>query len=70
MAWPIHCPDCDSYRFTYRSDRSGNVRRYGCKECGAVYVATIKDMRSKSAVSEPTNLNSEDLYWEKVVIDE
>lgn len=68
MSWPIKCPDCDSIEFNYRSDRSGNVRRYECKSCGSVYLATIKDMRSKSAMSEPKNLSSEGLFWEKVVV--
>lgn len=68
MAWPIKCPDCDDVAFYYISDRSGNVRKYTCKKCGAMYVATIKDMRSKGVMSEPKNLNSDDLYWEKVVV--
>ena len=68
MAYPIKCPDCDSYSFYYRSDRTGNVRRYECKDCGSVYIATLKGMPSKSVISEPKNMNSDALYWEKVIV--
>jgi len=69
MSWPIACPDCGKGGwggFTYVSDRSGNVRKYKCDECGAVYIATIKDMRSTGVGSEPKNMNSDELYWEKI----
>jgi len=67
MPYPIKCHECGSSNFPYRSDRSGNVRRYNCKDCGAVFIATIKGLVSDSAVSEPHNLKDEALHWAKVV---
>ena len=66
--WPITCPECDSWSFVYRSDKSGNVRRYRCKDCGVVYIATIKGMKSGSVISEPKNMKRSELYWEKVIV--
>ncbi len=63
---PIVCPKCGSWEFVYKSDRTGNVRRYRCKSCGIEYVATVKGLSSTSAVSEPKNLDSKDLYWQEV----
>ncbi len=70
MPYAIKCRECGGSDFPYKSDRSGNVRRYHCKDCGAVFIATIKGLKSGSAVSEPHNLKDEDLHWAKVVTDE
>jgi len=70
MSWPIKCPNCDESYIPYRSDRTGNVRRYHCKECGAVYIATVKGMKSESVMSEPRNLSMEDLHWTRVLTGE
>jgi len=70
MSWPIKCRECGSDRFRYKSDRTGNVRRYECKECHAVFIATVKGLSSNSVFDEPKNLGDEDLHWAKVVTDE
>ena len=64
--WPIRCPQCSSLGFVYKSDRTGNQRMYRCKECGVRYVAVIKDRRSRSAATEPTNLSMQDLAWRRI----
>lgn len=67
MSWPIQCPGCHNLHFSYTSDSSGNVRRYECKKCGGVWLATVRGMPSGSAMSEPQNLNSKDLEWVRVL---
>ena len=67
MAWPIQCPKCRNLNFNYTSDCSGNVRRYECKRCGGVWLATVKGMPLGSAMSERRNLDSRDLEWVRVL---
>jgi DNA-directed RNA polymerase subunit M/transcription elongation factor TFIIS len=65
----ITCPDCNAI-ITFKSDRTGNVRRYRCKVCDGEWIATVKGLKSKSAMSEPKNLGRDDMYWQRVLKDE
>jgi len=64
--WPIRCPQCSSMDFVYKSDRTGNYRRYRCKRCEVRYSAVIKGLKSKHCMSEPKNLKMQDLTWIEV----
>jgi len=66
----IKCPECDGFDFRYKSDRSGNVRRYSCSNCGSIFIATIKGLPSDTVFSEKMNLSMQDLEWVKVMTDE
>lgn len=65
--WPVRCPDCDSWRFYFVSEPTGNIRRYTCKECGSVFLATWKHQPVGSVFSEPKNTSMEDWDWAKVI---
>ena len=67
MSYPIRCPKCHSLDFNYTSDSSGNVRRYRCRGCDGVWLATVRGMPSGSAIGERQNLSSEDLEWVRVL---
>ena len=63
--WPIRCPECDSWSFRYHTERTGNIRIYTCKRCGARYRAKWKGKPLRSAFGEPKNCKMEDFDWEK-----
>ena len=66
--FPIRCPSCHNpWRFYYVSERSGNIRRYTCKDCDQVYLATWKGSTIKSVLGEPRNTKMEDWSWAKVI---
>ena len=64
--WPVRCPECESLSFYYVTERSGESRRYSCKDCGAVYIAVWKGKPVGSCLTEPTNTRMEDWDWLKV----
>ena len=68
MLSKIVCLECASWRFRFKSDRTGNVRRYVCGDCGAVYIGTIKGLPCGSVISEPKNLSPDDLDWVRVLV--
>jgi len=63
----MSCLNCGAFGMRYTSDRSGNVRRYVCYKCDAKFLATIKGLRSGSAVGEPRHLEPEDFHWVKIL---
>ncbi len=65
--WPVRCLDCESWSFTYKSDRTGNTRCYKCRKCDSKYVATWKGKPISSCMSEPQNTKIEDWDWAKVI---
>ena len=68
MSWPVRCPSCGDWTgMSFRSDRTGNARRYSCGKCGAVRLATLKGFPSGSAMAEPRNVDSKDMEWVRVM---
>lgn len=64
--WPPECPDCGSaWGMSYTSDRTGNARKYSCR-CGALFVAILRGLPSKSAVTEPKNVRQCDMVWTRM----
>lgn len=64
--YPVRCPECESWSFTYKSDRTGNIRCYVCSRCDAKYVAIWLGNPIKSCVNEPKNTVMEQWNWRKV----
>lgn len=65
--WPVRCPNCDSWAFTYVSENTGNIRRYTCKKCNDMYLATWKGKPITNAFSEPVNTRMEQWEWARIV---
>jgi hypothetical protein len=66
--WPVRCPNCESmFTFVYVSDRTGNVRRYRCRKCGDVFLATWKGKPLTSCMHEPRNTKMGDWDWARVI---
>jgi len=65
---PVSCPSCgDWISFLYVTERSGNIRRYRCRKCGDMYLATWKGAKITSCLSEPQSTRMEDWSWARVV---
>lgn len=65
--WPVRCPGCRSWGFTYKSDRTGNLRAYLCRICQEKYLAWWKGEPMSSCLAEPKNTKMEDWEWARVV---
>ena len=65
--WPVRCPNCDSWAFVYVSDQSGNVRRYTCRTCNEMFMATWKGRKIEGLMYEPVNTKMEDWDWCRIV---
>jgi hypothetical protein len=69
--WPVRCPECSTtFLFTYKSDRTGNIRCYRCQKCGEKYVALWRHEPIESCLCEPTNTKMEDWEWHRVETEE
>ena len=64
---PETCPDCKRWAsMSYTSDRSGNVRRYKCSNCGSVFVATLKGLPLASCVGDSGRKDRNEFDWVRV----
>jgi hypothetical protein len=64
---PETCPDCKRWAsMSYTSDRSGNVRRYKCSHCGAVFLATLKGLPLESCIGDKGQRSSDKFDWVRV----
>ena len=65
--WPLRCPDCKSWSFYFKTDRSGNLRRYRCGKCGSLWMGTIRGLPLTTAMGEPKNLVAKDMDWIRIL---
>jgi hypothetical protein len=65
--WPIRCPSCECCEFHFKTDRTGQVRRYTCSKCGDRYLAAWLGKPFDSVFSEPKNTRMENWEWTLIV---
>ncbi len=63
----MKCPKCGKYPMCYTTDRSGNVRRYRCDYCAGVWIATLKDIPSKTAMFDSKVVSPNVFDWVRVL---